>query len=109
MVLEFSTDRTVEQFDGDQRALWQLGYEIGRRFFGVGFCVKPRGQPDRVGRVACSDTLRLAGARNVVAHIGAKHALSQKRQLVAGLCGFFEFEIFRVIHHLLFEPLDFLR
>jgi len=80
-----------------------------RRRFGSGISGKKKRQTHPGCRVPCLKPLRLADARNVITHICAKYALPQKRQLVAGLRGFFEFEIFGVIHHLLFEPLDFLR
>ena len=50
----------------------------------------------------------LVDARNVIADIRAEHALAQQRQLVAGLRRLLEFEVLGVLHHLLFEPLDFL-
>lgn len=42
------------------------------------FGQKKRGEPARVAAFPALKPLRLADARNVVAHIGAKHALPQK-------------------------------
>ena len=50
-------------------------FEMEQIFFEQNFGQKKRGEPPRVAALAALKRLRSADARNVVAHIGAKHAL----------------------------------
>jgi hypothetical protein len=53
-------------------------FEMTEAFLRWNFGQKKRGEPARVAAFPALKPLRLADARNVVAHIGAKHALPQK-------------------------------